>query len=59
MKSKIKSELREHGSAKRFKAIKKAKTPLALAKVIIKQHAAGKLKACKKCGRVASRCSCK
>jgi hypothetical protein len=53
MKSKskmIKSELKEHGTPKRFSEIKKAKTPVALAKVIVKQHAEGKSK-CLKCGK--------
>jgi hypothetical protein len=57
MKSKIKSEMREHGSPKRFAEIKKAKTPKALAKVIVKQHAEGKVK-CKKCGKSKSKCTC-
>ncbi len=58
MKSKVKSEMQEHGSPARFKQIKKAKTPKELAKVIVKQHAEGKVK-CKKCGKSKTKCSCK
>ena len=54
----IKSELKEHGTKARFAAIKKAKTPLALAKTIVKQHEAGKTKICKKCKKSTKLCQC-
>lgn len=69
----IKNEIKEHGSPKRFKAIKAAKTPEQLAEVIVKQHkqsdkpavrlhgsvaSEASKKKCRKCGKVSRHCDC-
>jgi hypothetical protein len=56
-KQMLKSEMKEHGTAKRFAEVKKAKTPKQLAKVIVKQHGDGKAQ-CSKCGKDKGKCKC-